>query len=91
MADRPVPQPITVADEYLAAIHDRLGEILDRLPERPKQYRARPDGAVVPVELTEPKRPGGTRSTGGGGGKRAQAEATAPRPAQRRKPAPKNT
>lgn len=81
MADRPVPQPITVTDEYLAAIHDLLGDIRDRLPERPTTERA--DGTV---ELREPKPPatspgGEKREPAGGGG--------SPRPAQRRKTPPK--
>lgn len=70
-------------DEYLAAIHDRLGQILDRLPERPSTERPA-DGTV---ELTEPKRrptrAGGKAHQGGGGGKRTPAEGGAPRPAQR--------
>jgi hypothetical protein len=28
---RPLPIPVTGAEVYLAAIHDRLGELLDRL------------------------------------------------------------
>lgn len=31
-----LPQPVSITDEYLAAIHGVLGEIRDRLP-KPKQ------------------------------------------------------
>lgn len=33
----PLPRPVSVTDEYLAAIHDVLGEIRDRLPEAKKE------------------------------------------------------
>lgn len=47
-----LPQPVTVTDHYLAAIHDRLGEIRDRLPAPANQQ---PEGG--PVELREPAAP----------------------------------
>ncbi|WP_141576131.1 hypothetical protein [Actinomadura sp. WMMA1423] len=47
-----LPPPVTVTDVYLAAIHDRLGEIRDRLPA------PAPDPAEgEPVELREPAPP----------------------------------
>ncbi|MCP9976508.1 hypothetical protein [Actinomadura madurae] len=46
-----LPPPVTVTDVYLAAIHDRLGEIRDRLPAPAQQPE---DG---PVELREPAAP----------------------------------
>lgn len=55
MVDRHLPQPITAADMYLAAIYDRLGTVLDRLPSPPEQEQ---DGGTV--ELREPvEAPGG--------------------------------
>lgn len=72
-------------DFYLAAIHDRLGQILARLPEPPKQYLARADGTV---ELREPRPP----ATSPGGEKREPVGGRgSPRPAPRRKPTTKNT
>lgn len=50
---RPLPAPIHGDEEYLAAIYDRLGEILDRLPER---AAARQDEGGK-VELREPAQP----------------------------------
>lgn len=47
-----LPTPRTATDTYLAAIHDRLGELLDRLPDR--TAGAWPDGSV---ELREPAAP----------------------------------
>lgn len=82
----PIPHPRTTDQEFLAAIHTRLGEILDRLPSAPA-----PEGADGTVELSEPKTPprpappkateSGKREPAGGRG--------SPRPAARRKPAPK--
>lgn len=48
-----LPPPRTVVDEYLAAIHDRLGELLDRLPAR---QESAPAGSG-PVEIREPATP----------------------------------
>lgn len=56
-----LPSPVTVADEYLSAIHGVLGEIRDRLPE-PAPKRA--DGAV---EVSEPARRGAAKGTPGRG------------------------
>lgn len=39
MPGRRLPAPVSVTDEYLAAVHDVLGQIRDRLPapkEEPK-------------------------------------------------------
>lgn len=47
-----LPPPVTVADHYLAAIHDRLGEIRDRLPAPAEQ-----PAEGEPVELREPAPP----------------------------------
>lgn len=46
-----LPTPFNGTEAYLAAIHDRLGQILDRLPAPPQ---APEDG---PVELREPATP----------------------------------
>jgi hypothetical protein len=82
MVDRRLPQPVQVGDEILTAIYDRLGDILDRLPERPTQERV--DGTV---ELREPRPP----ATSPGGEKREPAGGRgSPRPAPRRK-TPKNS
>ncbi|MFE9099853.1 hypothetical protein [Actinomadura geliboluensis] len=48
----PLPNPVTPTDFYLAAIHDRLGEIRDRLP-----VRAVEPAEGEPVELREPAAP----------------------------------
>lgn len=45
-----LPQPFTRTDELLVAVHERLGEILDRLPPRQESL---PAGAG-PVEIREP-------------------------------------
>lgn len=50
---RTLPPPETVADHYLAAIHDVLGDIRDRLPAACGQP-AQPGG---PVEVREPATP----------------------------------
>ncbi len=44
-----LPSPVTVADEYLAALHGVLTEIRDRLPE-PKPAPQPPNGAVAVSE-----------------------------------------
>lgn len=49
MTDRQLPTPRTATDAYLAAIHDRLGELLDRFPA--PAPAGREDGSV---ELREP-------------------------------------
>lgn len=69
----PLPQPITTTDALLVAVHDRLGEILDRLPAQAPSP-GREDGAV---ELREPA----TKPTGGSesGG---EASVSEPRPAR---------
>lgn len=87
MTDRKLPPPITITDEYLAAIHDRLGDILDRLPTQPTGERV---GGTV--ELTEPKRPVTAKAKPkAAGGDKREPGGRSPRPAQRRKPAPKST
>lgn len=45
-----LPQPFTRTDELLVAVHERLGEILDRLQPRQESL---PAGAG-PVEIREP-------------------------------------
>lgn len=78
MTDRHLPQPVQAGDEILTAIYDRLGDILDRLPERPTQERE--DGTV---ELREPRPP----ATSPGGEKREPAGGRgSPRPAARKTP-----
>ncbi|TDD37887.1 hypothetical protein E1287_07470 [Actinomadura sp. KC06] len=61
-----LPPPISVTDHYLAAIHDRLGEICDRLPAKAEQpaegqpvelREPAPPPATPPRPLTEPARP----------------------------------
>lgn len=46
-----LPQPRNATETYLAAINDRLGQILDRLPARTQE----PDDGQV--ELREPATP----------------------------------
>ena len=50
-----LPHPLNGAEQYLAAMYDRLGDILDRLPERPAPG-GQVDGAQ-PEELREPAAP----------------------------------
>lgn len=45
-----LPPPRTVTDELLVAIHDRLGELLERLPARQESAPAGPGQ----VEIREP-------------------------------------
>lgn len=57
-----LPSPVTVADHYLAAIYDRLGEVLDRLPAREPGSLQQPAHGDVgerggEVEITEPAPP----------------------------------
>lgn len=49
----PLPPPINGTETYLAAVLDRLGEILDRLPERQTEPEA-PAEVPETVELREP-------------------------------------
>jgi hypothetical protein len=71
-----LPRPVGNVDIYLAAIHDRLGQLLDRLPAPPPE---RSDGTV---ELREPRPP----ATSPGGEKREPAGGKgSSRPAPRRK------
>ncbi|MGH3375989.1 MAG: hypothetical protein ACRDP6_14720 [Actinoallomurus sp.] len=82
MSDAQLPRPVGTTDFYLAAIHDRLGELLDRLPAA-----APPEHTDGTVELREPKPP----ATSPGGEQREPAGGRgSPRPAPRRKPTPKN-
>ncbi|MFN2636901.1 MAG: hypothetical protein ABR585_07745 [Gemmatimonadaceae bacterium] len=54
----PLPPPLNGAEEYLAAIHTRLGEVLDRLPERPAAPQEQaPVAGPETVELREPATP----------------------------------
>jgi len=46
-----LPPPIDGTQEYLKAIHDRLGELLDRLPAKA------PEAEAGTVELREPAAP----------------------------------
>lgn len=48
----PLPRPVSVTDEYLAAIHGVLGEIRDRLPA-PKQ-EPKPGEAKVSEPAKKP-------------------------------------
>lgn len=57
-----LPPPIDGTQQYLAAIHDRLGELLDRIPEPPDEQQA--DGTV---ELREPQAATSTDESGGPG------------------------
>lgn len=69
--------PVTVAEEWLRAIHDRMGEILDRLPERPSPDREdgtvelrepatlAPEPQATPVEITEPAKPAAVKAGSG--------------------------
>lgn len=67
---RQLPPPIDGTQAYLAAIHDRLGELLDRLPKPPErkaeggqvELREPVQPAAPQVEVTEPKRPTGTKT-----------------------------
>ena len=54
-----LPRPVSVTDEYLAAVLDALGEIRDRLPA-PK---AEPQPG--PVKVSEPARSTGKTARGG--------------------------
>jgi hypothetical protein len=49
--------PVTVTDEYLAAIHGVLTEIRDRLPESP------PQPAAGTVTVSEPAKPAAAKKT----------------------------
>jgi len=85
-----LPAPIDGVEQYLAAIHDRLGQILDRLPAPPE-----PADEGAPVELREPAVPAeqaapqpapaeltepaaGTRQPGSAAGRRPSPSARKP-------------
>lgn len=75
----PLPPPINGTEEYLAAIHRRLGDILDRLPE-PANVETQtvelrePEPNVDPEKATAGARArGGAKSAGGKGRGRPQA------------------
>lgn len=77
MGDLPTPRNPT--DRLLVAIHDRLGELLDRFPAPP------PEKEGGQVELREPSVPpaaresaGGTDSAGGSGVKARRPTRTRP-------------
>jgi hypothetical protein len=69
-----LPPPIDGTETYLAAIHDRLGELLDRLPQ-PAAGQGTEGGQVelrepvrpepAQVEVSEPKRPTSTEAGSG--------------------------
>ncbi|MEU4224286.1 hypothetical protein AB0F17_08335 [Nonomuraea sp. NPDC026600] len=49
----PLPPPINGTEAYLAAVYDRLGEMLDRMPQSPTEHEA-PAAVPETVELREP-------------------------------------
>jgi len=53
MSNVSLPPPINGTEAYLAALLDRLGEVLDRMPERPSTPDPEP-GKPQTVELREP-------------------------------------
>jgi hypothetical protein len=48
-----LPPPINGTEAYLAAVYDRLGEMLDRMPQRHAEPEA-PAAMPETVELREP-------------------------------------
>lgn len=68
-----LPQPGTTVEIYLAAVYDRLGEILDRLPA---------NAAKEPVELREPLPPVSGRGEGPGAPAHKRPARPAPRAAK---------
>lgn len=93
-----LPPPINGTEDYLAAVHDRLGEqndllarILDRLPERTPAEE--PSDVVELREPVTPAAPPGEDGPGAPGRAPAQAtEVTGPAPAPNRsRPARKRT
>jgi len=76
-----LPTPIDGTQEYLKAIHDRLGDLLDRLPAKA------PEAEAGTVELREPAAP----LTGAADPEPVTSgSGTAPRPTRTtRKPGPK--
>ncbi|MBP2704405.1 hypothetical protein JOL79_11330 [Microbispora sp. RL4-1S] len=85
-----LPRPITGAEEYLAAVHERLGEtnellraLIDRAPAQPDQQA---DNGVV--ELREPAEsaapgPGFPAAAPASGNDQAAPTSAAKRPARR--------
>lgn len=92
---RYLPRPVTESGEFLAAIHDRLGEqnellgrILDRLP-KPVSVEYTPTVQVSgPVELREPA-PSGSTSTDPEGVSVEEPAPAKPATKRTRKPRPK--
>lgn len=52
-----LPQPVSVTDEYLAAIHDLLGEIRDRLPAPKNETKPGPTKISEPAMKTAAHKP----------------------------------
>lgn len=92
---RYLPRPVTESGEFLAAIHDRLGEqnellgrILDRLP-KPVSVETPTVHVSGPVELREPK-PSGSASEGPEGVSVEEPAPAKPAAKRTRKPRPKS-
>jgi hypothetical protein len=75
--------PVNGTEVYLAAIHDRLGQILDRLPAPPQEPE---DG---PVELREPALP--AKDSPRAAPKAAQAEEKLTEPTPRKRTTTRKT
>ena len=74
---RSLPPPGTTTEVYLAAVYDRLGELLDRLPQRPEP----PGPPTGQVELREPA-PGRSGAAVPGSAGEGPGVATPRRPAR---------
>jgi hypothetical protein len=49
-----LPPPINGTETYLAAVYERLGEVLERLPKRSSPEEVTPADGPKTVELREP-------------------------------------
>lgn len=49
-----LPPPLNGGEQYLAAVYERLGEILARMPERPAEPEKASATGPETVELREP-------------------------------------
>jgi hypothetical protein len=90
-----LPPPINGTETYLAAVLDRLGEVLDRMPQRPPKPEAPADGPET-VELrepvTQPKSPSRAEAATGAPVEALQEPApTATRTARKRNPTKKGS